>query len=98
MISQYFMGNMMPEWSYFGATLCERFGCDRDAIPDGRSKAAGKCTKMKRFACILWANGREDALSCAQQRARHAPTEVKVLDAKWNVAKVIPAASGQSLI
>jgi hypothetical protein len=44
------------------------------------------------------ANGREDALSYAQQRARHAPTEVKVLDAKWNVTKVIPAASRQSLI
>jgi hypothetical protein len=44
------------------------------------------------------ANGREDALSYAQQRAGYAPTEVKVLDAKWNVTNVIPAASGQSLI
>jgi hypothetical protein len=44
------------------------------------------------------ANGREDALSYAQQRAGYALTEVKVLDAKWNVTNVIPAASGQSLI
>jgi hypothetical protein len=41
---------------------------------------------------------REDALSYARQRAGHAPTEIKVLDAKWNVTSVIPAVSGHPLI
>jgi hypothetical protein len=41
---------------------------------------------------------REDALSYAQQRAGYAPTEIKVLDAKWNITDVIPAVSGHGLI
>ena len=41
---------------------------------------------------------REDALSYAQQRAGYAPTEIKVLDAKWNINTVIPAVSGHALI
>jgi hypothetical protein len=34
-------------------------------------------------------NAREDALSCARQRAGYAPTEIRVLDAEWNVVEAI---------
>ena len=35
------------------------------------------------------ANGREDAVSHARQRAGYAPTEIQVLDNDWNVAETI---------
>ena len=34
-------------------------------------------------------NGREDALSYARQRAGYGPTEIRVLDAEWNVVETI---------
>lgn len=34
-------------------------------------------------------NGREDALSYARQRAGYGPTEIRVLDAAWNVVETI---------
>jgi hypothetical protein len=34
-------------------------------------------------------NAREDALSYARKRAGYAPTEIRVLDAEWNVAETI---------
>ena len=34
-------------------------------------------------------NAREDALSYARQRAGYAPTEIRVLDAEWNVVEAI---------
>ena len=34
-------------------------------------------------------NAREDALSYARQRAGYAPTEIRILDAEWNVVEAI---------
>jgi hypothetical protein len=34
-------------------------------------------------------NAREDALSYARQRAGYAPTEIRLLNAEWNVVEVI---------
>jgi hypothetical protein len=34
-------------------------------------------------------NGREDALSYARQRAGYGPTEIRVLNAAWNVVETI---------
>ena len=34
-------------------------------------------------------NGREDALSYARQQSGYAPTEIRVLDAEWNLVETI---------
>ena len=44
------------------------------------------------------ANGREDAMSYARQRARYAPTEIRVLDNDWNVVETISAEIVRGLI
>jgi len=44
------------------------------------------------------ANGREDAIGYARQRVGYAPTEIQVLDARWNITNVFPAVSGHGLI
>jgi hypothetical protein len=38
---------------------------------------------------FCWANGREDAISYARQRAGYAPTEIQVFDNDWNVVETI---------
>ncbi len=42
--------------------------------------------------------GKEYALSYATQRARYTPTEIQVLDCKWNVAETIPPETVRGLI
>jgi hypothetical protein len=44
------------------------------------------------------ANGREDAISYARQRAGYAPTEIQVLDNDWNVVETISAEMVRGLI
>jgi hypothetical protein len=44
------------------------------------------------------ANGREDAVSHARQRAGYAPTEIQVLDNDWNVAETISPETVRGLI
>jgi hypothetical protein len=43
-------------------------------------------------------NGREGALSYARQRARYAPTEIRVLDAEWNVVEMIGNEDARPLV
>ena len=43
-------------------------------------------------------NGREDALSYARQRAGYAPTEIRVLDADWNVVEAIGNEDSRPLV
>jgi hypothetical protein len=44
------------------------------------------------------ANAREDALSYARQRAGYAPTEIRVLDAEWNVVETIGNEDARPLV
>jgi hypothetical protein len=43
-------------------------------------------------------NGRQDALSYARQRAGYAPTEIRVLDAEWNVVETIGNEDARPLV
>jgi hypothetical protein len=44
------------------------------------------------------ANGREDAVSYARQRAGYAPTEIQVLDNDWNVVEMISPETVRRLV
>jgi len=44
------------------------------------------------------AAARESALSYARQRAGYSPTEIQVLDAKWNAAEIIPPEDKRGLV
>jgi len=41
---------------------------------------------------------KESALSYARQRAGYSPTEIQVLDAKWNVAEIIPPGDKRAVV
>jgi hypothetical protein len=41
---------------------------------------------------------KESALSYARQRAGYSPTEIQVLDAKWNLADIIPPEDKRALV
>ena len=43
-------------------------------------------------------NAREDALSYARQRASYAPTEIRLLDAEWNVVETISPQLARGLV
>jgi hypothetical protein len=55
------------------------------ALPLGRIRFCG-------------ANGREDAISYARQRAGYAPTEIQVLDNHWSVVETISPETVRGLI
>jgi hypothetical protein len=44
------------------------------------------------------ATAKESALSYARQRAGYSPTEIQVLNAKWNVAELVPLEDKRALV
>jgi len=95
MISQYFMGDMMPDRAIH-IQRCKQFRCAPHVIRAGRNKAAGKFSKLRAFAPFIATRPHGKMRSATH--ARYSPTEIQVLNHGWNVVEIVPPEDKRGLV